>query len=250
MNGLQTSNEIFKFFDGKTAIQEKRHLLVRVIVPNDEESRDKIIKATNSQTSIPHASLRATDSIHRDIEDYFKPRGLFYDRRKNFYKNNGKKPNEIISLAFLSQCVTAITMQKPNLSRAKPSTLLLDDIHYNKLYSKNNNVDSYYKAAVIGKNVECHIKQKDMLACDRGNIKFHLIYVVSALLVNHVTPNFLSIQKIELEKINDEVIQRAFDIVMSLYDDMGKGNTLSKGAPFIDALIFKVRDVVQHPNAA
>ncbi|MCD9496854.1 hypothetical protein GLP20_18615 [Photobacterium carnosum] len=245
VNGLQTSNEIFKYFKQNVIEKEERHLLVRVIVPEDEESRDKIIKATNSQTTIPHASLRATDSIHRDIEDYFKPRGLYYDRRKNFYKNNGKKPAEIVSLAFLAQCVTAITMQKPNFSRARPSTLLLDDVHYNKLYSKENSVDAYYHAAVIGKKVEEYLKHKEMETADRGNIKFHIIYVVSVLLVQHINPNFSSLKKINLKSINDVIVKQAFDIVLELYQQMGAGNKLSKGTPFIDKLIIKLNDFVK-----
>ena len=60
---------------------------MRVIVPGSEESRDKIILATNSQTNIPKSSLRATDAIHRQIELYLKQRNIFYDRRKNYYKS-------------------------------------------------------------------------------------------------------------------------------------------------------------------
>ncbi|WGA84291.1 AIPR family protein [Citrobacter braakii] len=74
VNGLQTSNEIYNYFSIAKERDNSRSLLVRVIVPETEESRDKIIRATNSQTPIPKASLRATDSIHRDIEDYLKPR--------------------------------------------------------------------------------------------------------------------------------------------------------------------------------
>lgn len=53
VNGLQTSNEIYRFFRGNPALKDARSILVRVIVPEDEESRDKIIRATNSQTPIP-----------------------------------------------------------------------------------------------------------------------------------------------------------------------------------------------------
>jgi len=55
---------------------DERSILVRVIVTEDAESRDRIIRATNSQTDIPSASLRATDKIHRDIEDFFATRGF------------------------------------------------------------------------------------------------------------------------------------------------------------------------------
>lgn len=102
VNGLQTSTEIYRYLSTHAEREDTdfRNILVRVIVPEGEESRDKIIRATNSQTPIPKASLRATDAIHRDIEDYFKPRGLYYDRRKNFYKNEGKKPTDIVSIPF------------------------------------------------------------------------------------------------------------------------------------------------------
>lgn len=93
VNGLQTSNEIFLHFSANPELleQEKRNILLRIIVPKDENSRDRIILATNNQTTIPAVALRSTDPIHRQIEMYFKSRGLYYDRRKNYYKNQGKK---------------------------------------------------------------------------------------------------------------------------------------------------------------
>lgn len=93
VNGLQTSTEIYNYFRRHPDMLETevRNVLVRVIVPNDDASRDRIILATNNQTNIPKSSLRATDPIHWKIEMYFKGRGLYYDRRKNYYKNLGKK---------------------------------------------------------------------------------------------------------------------------------------------------------------
>lgn len=89
VNGLQTSREIYNYFaNNKERIKdENRNILVRIVRPVDEDSRDKIIFATNNQTNIPQYSLRVTDSIHVQIELYFKSKGLYYDRRKNYYKN-------------------------------------------------------------------------------------------------------------------------------------------------------------------
>lgn len=54
VNGLQTSHEIYNYFSNlDDTAQEVRNLLVRVICEGNAESRDKIIRATNSQTSIP-----------------------------------------------------------------------------------------------------------------------------------------------------------------------------------------------------
>ena len=82
VNGLQTSTEVYNYCKDCDKEKEERNILIRVMVPAEEESRDRIIKATNSQTVVQRSSLRATDKIHRDIEEYFRPKGLFYDRRK------------------------------------------------------------------------------------------------------------------------------------------------------------------------
>ena len=100
VNGLQTSNEIYNYYKSGGNDSE-RSVLIRIICPQSEDSRDKIIKATNSQTIIPSVSLRGTDKIHRDIEDYFHANGLYYDRRKNHYKNLGKPIAKIVSISSL-----------------------------------------------------------------------------------------------------------------------------------------------------
>jgi hypothetical protein len=102
VNGLQTSTEIFKYFSSANTEGDEREVMVRIIVPGKAESSDRIIKATNSQTSIPQASLRATDKVHRDIEEYLEPFGLFYDRRKNMHKNEGRSTEQIIGIPLIA----------------------------------------------------------------------------------------------------------------------------------------------------
>ena len=113
VNGLQTSTEIYNYYSENTELLEleTRNVLVRVIVPASEESRDNIIYATNNQTNIPKSSLRVTDTIHLQIEMYFKGRGLYYDRRKNYYKNQKKKAADIVGVSFLAQCLISIFLQ-------------------------------------------------------------------------------------------------------------------------------------------
>ena len=245
VNGLQTSNEIYRFFENVTDSDDSRSLLVRVIVPENEESRDKIIRATNSQTPIPKASLRATDSIHRDIEDYFKPRGLFYDRRKNYYKNQGKKPAEIVSLPFLAQCVMAITMHKPNFARARPSTLLEDNASYEKLYNRSNSVKAYYLAAVIGKNVEHYLREIDSLTTtDKNNIKFYIAYAVAAMLSKNQYPGFRILKDINVAEVTEELISSAYSLVVEQYNNLGGGDKLAKGQELVKAVKDKVANEV------
>jgi hypothetical protein len=90
VNGLQTSHEAFSHFLAGGSRDDKRTLMVRVIENIDAETSDRIINATNSQTKIEPINLHATEQIHRNIETALKTVGLFYDRRKNFYRNKGE----------------------------------------------------------------------------------------------------------------------------------------------------------------
>jgi hypothetical protein len=110
VNSLQTSNEIYK----ASKIMDpgdSRFILVRVVVEKDTALRDEIIRATNRQTSIKHSSFRATEQIHRELEDYFLTIGYYYDRRKNFYKREGKPVDRIISIDRLAQAVLSVLLK-------------------------------------------------------------------------------------------------------------------------------------------
>ena len=72
-----------------------------IIIHDNEESRDQIIFAANNQINIPKATLRVTDPIHLQIEMYFKSRGLFYDRRKNYYKIRDVSLRRLLEYLFL-----------------------------------------------------------------------------------------------------------------------------------------------------
>ncbi|MBC3252460.1 AIPR family protein [Serratia fonticola] len=237
VNGLQTSNEIYRYYSTGNNDDDKRAVLIRVIVPDNEESRDRIIRATNSQTPIPKASLRATDAIHRDIEDYLKHRGLYYDRRKNFYRNEGKKPSEIISLAFLAQCVISIALQKPDFARARPSTLLEDNTSYRKLYNKNNSVNAYYVASYIGKKVERFLKEKQSIdVTEKNNLKFYIIYAVAAKTSRNIHPGFKALSEINTGDISDEILEASYKLVLETYLELGGGDQLAKGKSLIERL--------------
>jgi hypothetical protein len=117
VNGLQTSHEIFEVLkNNRTPETENKMLLVRIIVTADAATRDQVIRATNRQTAVSDASLRATDDVQRQIEDYFLSNGWYYDRRKNLYKNDGKDAKRIVGIPFLGAAVTAMGLARPDIS--------------------------------------------------------------------------------------------------------------------------------------
>ncbi|MEP3561880.1 MAG: AIPR family protein [Marinobacter sp.] len=245
VNGLQTSSEIYRFYsvNRDKVKDEKRDILVRVIVPESEETRDRIIRATNSQTPIPKSSLRATDQVHRQIEDYLKPRGLYYDRRKNFYKNEGKKPKEIISVPFISQCLMSILMQKPDFARARPSTLLEDDDSYSKLFHKNNELNTYYLAALWGRKIESHLKElKKFTATEITDIKFYVLYCSCCLIAGSLYPSNSKMAGSKESALTEGILNYSISAVYDLYKELGGTDKTAKGSKLIEALKLKLRE--------
>lgn len=245
VNGLQTSSEIHRFYSSNRdkLSGEKRDILIRVIVPESEETRDRIIRATNSQTPIPKSSLRATDPVHRQIEDYLKPRGLYYDRRKNFYKNEGKKPKEIISVPFISQCLMTILMQKPDFARARPSTLLEDDESYLKLFHKNNELNTYYLSALWGRNIELHLKGlKIFTDTEITDIKFYVLYCSCCLISKSLYPNNSQMSGFAVSALSQDILSYSISTVYDLYKKLGGTDKIAKGSKLVEALKSKLRE--------
>ncbi|MFD9598473.1 AIPR family protein [Kitasatospora sp. NPDC059973] len=164
VNGLQTSHTLHNWIKeagaaGKAALElDDRKILVRVIKVSDDAVRDKIIRATNRQTPVPDASLRATDEIQRRIEAYFGAKGLFYDRRKGYYRNLGKGPAKIISIPYLGQAMYAIAYGRPEVARGKPNSLLAEDARYRQAFDPKAGPNIFYWAASVLRQVDEYLQ--------------------------------------------------------------------------------------------
>ena len=235
VNGLQTSTEIYNYYQTAKTDGEDRTLLVRVIVPAETESRDRIIKATNSQTSIPPASLRATDKVHRDIEEYLKPFGLFYDRRKNYYKNEGKPLDKIVGISLMAQAMMAILLQRPDTARARPSSLLKSNEDYDKLFASGHPIEIYRICITIVRRVEAYLReQQELSPKDRNNLRFYISMHLSACLCNRDIPSIDDICRISIDAIKDDLIRESFDVIKSIYDELGASDQAAKGPTLLE----------------
>lgn len=237
VNGLQTSTEVYRYFSDANTEGDERNLLVRVIVPTRAESRDRIIKATNSQTYIPPASLRATDKIHRDIEEYLRPFGMYYDRRKNQHKNEGKPLDRIISIPLMAQSVMSILLQRPDDARARPSSLLKKDEDYAKVFSPDLPIDVYRVCAAIVKRVDTLLRTDDNLdARERNNLRFYVAMHLAAVATGRRSPTAPQLATLDVDALTDALVQASLDAVKGCYAELGGGDHLAKGSALIGAV--------------
>ena len=238
MNGLQTSTEIFNHFKEDNTENEKRNLLVRVIVPPATESRDRIIKATNSQTQIPVASLRATERIHRDIEEYLRPHGLYYDRRKNFYKNEGRAIDRIVSIPHLAQSVMSIALQRPNDARARPSSLLKRDADYETVFNRHYPIPLYLVCANIMKLIDREVRagKHALDRKDQTNVRFYAAMYLASVATGKAVPTPEDIAAISVSSITEDMLAESVRCAYEAYKDLGASDLVAKGVDLLEQL--------------
>lgn len=231
VNGLQTSSEVFNYFSTANTEGDERSILVRVVEAGTPDTRDRIIKATNSQTAIPPASLRATDKVHRDIEEFLKPHGLYYDRRKNSHKNEGRPIEHIIGISLMAQAVMAVALQRPDDARARPSSLIKKDEDYSRLFSANYPIQLYFVAAKLVKRTQDRLRQRaDLGSRDKNNLLFYAAMHAAADLAGSGNPTIEQIAAIAIDSITNEALDGSINLVSAIYKDLGATDQVAKGS--------------------
>ena len=241
VNGLQTSYSIYNSlkdinFD---EFEDDRSLFVKIIICDQKDIIDRIIRATNSQNAIPSSVLRATDELQRDIEQFFLSKGYYYDRRKNYYRNLGKPRDKIISINLLSQCIVSLVLPDKNPSRARsnPTILIKKDEDYNSVFGGNYDFQVYLNSVLIFKKVDKELKKlisdAEFMADNKLEkiiklFKFHISRVLISEIIEKGTPvaNDLSDEKI-IEKIDTNIVQKSIFTLKEIIDKYEQINSQS-----------------------
>jgi hypothetical protein len=159
VNGLQTTESIARYFAGGGADARNRAVLVKVIKSSDAAARDAIIRATNTQTEVEQQSLHATDKIQRDIEEILVRHGWYYDRRKNFYANQGMAPERIVSPLYLAAAAVGVLHTHPGVASGMKQRHLRKVGVYGNVFSEHVDLTAWPALVSIVKVVDHHLDQ-------------------------------------------------------------------------------------------
>jgi hypothetical protein len=154
VNGLQTTESIFRHFQGGRDRRDDRTVLVKVLVSTDNLVRDKIIRATNNQNAVELASLHATDKIQRDIEDILERSEWFYERRKNYYRNIGKPAQRFVTPLYLAACVLSLVFKNPARAPKLKTRFMRNPISYAAVFSEDFPLSVWPVIVSLTKKVE------------------------------------------------------------------------------------------------
>lgn len=246
VNGLQTSVTIYHYLRDadETDPARSRLLLVRIIVTDDYATRDQVIRATNRQTAVPAASLRATDQIQRDLEQYFLREDWFYERRKNYYRNQGKTAGKIVSIPYLAQAIMAIGLSDPSNSRARPSSLLKRNADYDRIFDPRVPYAVYLWVAKVQKAVDGFLRSEraGVGTTDRTNLRFHVSMMLVAKRHGNRVRDPRQLEALVAVEFNEDEVMDALDAVrngLSTFQSAHAGpvDKIVKRRDFTDALL-------------
>ena len=180
----------------------------------------------------PH-SLRATEEIHRQIEILLLPQNVFYDRRRNYYKNLNKPASRTIGIDRMAQAVTAMLLEKPDVARARPTSLMKDPFYPDIFPSEPTHpLKLYHVAAEAMFAVSAHMNASDYERIYKNNLRFHVLTALGWYLAGSVNPTAAQIAAIKVPTIAAASLGHIAEWVIQQFDLTEKTDAVAKEAAF------------------
>ena len=248
VNGLQTSYSIFNHHTSD--IEDNRSVLVKVIINKDKETTDNIIASTNSQSPVSATLLRATEPVQKDIEQFFLNEGYYYDRRKNYYKNQGKPATKIFSIQLTAQSVQSIAYNDPHTARSRPTSLLKKENNYKKVFDAKKSFKSILNCCLIyKKGHNFWLKYDDPVVKNKtSNFKLHIAMILSKECFKKNNVSFKEIETVDMDLINKDLFDVSITFLNKEIDDYLLNNhetnliNIAKNKVFTDYLLERLKD--------
>ena len=182
VNGLQTTETIFRHFSSGAVESVDRCLLVKIIVSSDARARDQIIRATNNQNPVEVAALRATDKVQRDIEAMLERHNWCYERRRNYYRNIGKPEARLVTPIYLASAVVSLVFRNPRAATRLKTKFMRNQESYDSVFSPDLPLDVWPVLAAVYKYVDRGLVQLQSTQKRRDRFLSNWRPVVSLLL--------------------------------------------------------------------
>lgn len=233
INGLQTTETIYNYFYENSIENDKRNILIKIIVSDEKELRDNIIKASNNQTVIELSALHATDKIQRDIEELLLKEDLYYERRTNFYANQGIEREKICTPLYLAIGYISLIMKLPYKGVNLKSRFMNNTLQYNEVFSEKNDIECCGNIIKI-------LKMTDkVLEKNRGDIQNStekylksLRPILSLLTLSKIFNKFdfneMDIKELDIQQYSEEIIQETLDDIKEITNKWNQYNNWRK----------------------
>ncbi len=220
VNGLQSSESIFRHFDSGGTDEKNRSILVKIIVSKDDDIRDAIIRATNNQTIVELASLHATDKIQRDIEDVLKRSGLFYERRTNFYKNQDISRDKILTPLYVASGFVSLILKSPHRATNLKSRFMRSETAYESVFTNEVDLNIWPQIGYILKMTDSFLETVRVYG-SKSSERFlktnrqYVSFITLSRLFNSYNFNITKLIEFDLSNYTNEEMKKTWELMHS-----------------------------------
>jgi hypothetical protein len=185
VNGCQTSHVLF---DQRSEIAPSVCVPVRLIVTQDDEVIEDIIRATNRQTQLKEEQFIALMDFSRKLENFFTAfpvnQKLYYERRSNQYSRLDIEKTRVVTPPNLIRAYAATFLSEPHRTTRNFKSLL--DRVGKDIFSAEHKLELYYASAFALYKLE-YLFRTQRLDAKYKPARFHLL--MAARLMADGKPN-------------------------------------------------------------
>ncbi|MFA0815740.1 MAG: AIPR family protein [Anaerofustis sp.] len=192
VNGCQTSNILIANMDAATNIDDLI-IPIRIIGTKNENLKNEITKATNSQTAIRKEQLDALSTFQKKLEEYYKTYrnqdadALVYERRTGQYRGSDLTKNRIISIPTQIKAVAAMFLNEPSAVSGQYGTVAKRV--GNKIFKTSDKLIMYYVSALALFKVE-NLFKVNKIDKKYRRAKYHAIMLFREVVADQDMPKF------------------------------------------------------------
>ena len=133
------------------------HILIKILLSEDPNTCNAIIYAANNQTNVNTTALRATDKVQYDIEAILKAHGIYYERRTNYYQNQGIPKDQIVTPLSLASGYICLIYKNPYIATSLKQRFMRDDRKYLQVFSPQIDINVWVAIAEIISKADEHL---------------------------------------------------------------------------------------------
>ena len=197
----------------------------------DENLKNEITKATNSQTAIKKEQLEALSTFQKNLEEFYKSfttqESLVYERRTGQYRNSDIPKNRIISISTQIKTIAAMFLDGPSAVSGQYGAVVKR--FGNKIFKSSDKPIIYYTSALALYKIENLFKTNKIDKKYRRS-RYHAMMLFRIVVSKEEKPRFNQ-HKMEL------YCQNILDVLNNDY----KCEKIFKG--IVDLIISKGQDI-------
>ena len=240
VNGGQTLHALFEALKTDSQKLSTINILSRLYETKNKELSSKIAEYTNSQNPVNNRDIHSIDSLQIKLEKEFEVLGLFYERKRNQYRDKPK--NLRIDAEKLGQAVFAFYLEKPSEAKNEKRSIfgtsydlifnddlragkaiiaykLFDFIEGEKTKSKQDIVDKYEELGFI------------------SYCTYWILYIIHQLFI---------LLSIEIKEDNVNTFKSIYPMLINIIKEFVSKEKEKKGNIYTHYRFFKYHDIKEY----